>query len=147
MKRSGKSSGITTAKRIRRRCPRVRGQELRDLKNARLLEAAKPVPGEKTPERQGPPLWLFLNTLAAQWTPELHNYFFATCDTLELILECQKCRFEWRRRLLQFPPHDLNSRFAVCRWVNKVHNEINVHLGKPSFPYARMVTEFGAPPE
>lgn len=104
------------------------------------------VPADKTPEVQGPPIWLFLNTLAAQWNPALHAYFLATVDAILVIIECPDCREEWRRLVSIYPPAGLTTRFDVCRWVNKLHNAVNAKRGKMNFPYAKMVTEFGAPP-
>lgn len=114
--------------------------------------AQPPKPGQavmadKTPELQGPPIWTFLNTLAAQWNPGMHQYFLATVDAIIVILECSNCREEWRRLLGKYPPVDLATRLEVCQWVNRVHNEVNAKKGKTQFPYVRMVTEYGAPPE
>lgn len=103
------------------------------------------VPAEKTPKLQGPPIWLFLNTLAAQWVPALHDYFLATCDAISSILDCPDCRAEWQQILGSNPPAGLTTRLAVCQWVNRVHNLVNAKTGKLPFAYSRMVTEFGAP--
>lgn len=102
-------------------------------------------PVEVTKEMQGPPIWTFLNTLAVQWTPGLHDYFLATCDMLPAILVCPICTEEWRRLLRNRPPQALSTRFAVCQWLNAVHNEVNQRVNKPAYPYSRMVTEYGAP--
>lgn len=104
------------------------------------------VMADKTPELQGPPIWTFLNTLAAQWNPGLHQYFLATVDAIIVILECPNCREEWRRIIGLHPPTDLATRLEVCHWVNDRHNDVNQRKGKSLFPYVRMVTEFGAPP-
>ena len=105
------------------------------------------IPAEKTPERQGPPIWTFLNTLAAQWNPGLHHYFMATMDAIIVILECPICRDEWRKLLFQYPPDKLGTRLAVCQWVNARHNDVNARKGKQLYPYSKMVTEYGAPPQ
>lgn len=98
-----------------------------------------------TPELQGPPIWLFLNTLAVQWTAGMHGYFLATCDVIVNILECPICRDEWRKILADRPPAGLTSKLAVCDWVNTAHNLVNARTGKQQFPYAEMVRKFGAP--
>lgn len=103
------------------------------------------VPAEKTPELQGPPIWKFLNTLAAQWIPGLHSYFLSTVDAISVILECPKCRAEWRHVVSENPPASLGSRLSVCQWVNKVHNLVNARVGKQLYPYANMVVQYGAP--
>lgn len=103
------------------------------------------VPREVTPAVQGPGIWLFLNTLAVQWAPGLHDYFLATCDAIIAMLECPECREEWRRLLADDPPLALGSKLQVCQWVNRNHNKVNAKLGKQEFPYWKMVTEFGAP--
>lgn len=100
---------------------------------------------EKTPRLQGPPIWTFLNTVAAQWTPGLHNYFLATCDAITVILDCPDCRQEWRRLLASDTPIILSSRLEVCQWVCRMHNAVNSKTGKQLYPYSRMVAEFGAP--
>lgn len=103
------------------------------------------MPRNVTPEVQGPPIWLFLNTLAVQWMPGLHDYFLATCDAIIVMLECPVCREEWRKILADDPPAGLNAKYAVCQWVNRTHNRVNANKGKQDFPYWKMVTEFGAP--
>lgn len=107
--------------------------------------APKIEPRERTPQVQGPPIWTFLNTLAAAWTPTLHDYLLTTCDAIGAILDCPTCREHWRELLRELPPRDLNTRYAVCRWVNDIHNRVNQIAGHPFYPYERMVTEFGAP--
>lgn len=102
-------------------------------------------PVEVTKEMQGPPIWTYLNTLAVQWTPGLHDYFLATVDAIPAILVCPICTEEWRRLLRNRPPQGLGTRLAVCQWINAVHNEVNMRVNKPAYPYSRMVTEYGAP--
>lgn len=103
------------------------------------------IPAEKTPELQGPPTWTWLNTLAAQWNPGLHNYFMATCDAIIVVLECPICRDEWRKILAETPPSGLASRVAVCQWVNAAHNAVNARKGKAQYPYSKMIVNWGAP--
>jgi len=102
-------------------------------------------PREVTKEMQGPPLWLFLNTLAVQWTPALHDYFLHTIDAVISILVCPLCRAEWRDVVRNTHADQISSASEACHWVNDRHNEINERLGKAYYPYSRMVREFGAP--
>lgn len=109
-------------------------------------KAPPPVqPRDRTPEVQGPPIWTFLNTLAAAWTMQLHDYFLHTIDTISVILECPVCRHHWQEIVRENPPQQLKSRFEVCQWVNKMHNLVNGRIGKPIYTYLQMVQEFGAP--
>lgn len=98
-----------------------------------------------TPELQGPPIWMFLNTLAAQWSPSIHDYFLATCDAIIVILECPNCRNEWRAILRDHPPAVIRTKLQACQWVWMVHNLVNARTGKQQYPYRSMVLEFGAP--
>lgn len=110
--------------------------------------SASPILGDgkaKTPERQGPGIWIFLNVLAAQWVPALHRYFLDTVNAILLILDCPECRAEWSKIVRETPPTDLNSRYAVCRWVNTCHNYVNARRGAAHYPYERMIAEYGAP--
>lgn len=109
------------------------------------VRAAAIVPREVTKELQGPPIWTFLNTVAVQWHEGMHPYFLATINAVLSILVCPICREEWRRLLRSFPPDGLNSKLAVCQWVNMVHNDVNIRNGGSEYPYARMVAEYGAP--
>lgn len=102
-------------------------------------------PVEVTREMQGPPIWLFLNTIAVQWTPELHDYFLRTVDTLSAIMVCPLCIQEWQTLCRTRNPRLITSRLGACQWVNAVHNEVNFRVGKSAYPYSRMVSEFGAP--
>lgn len=114
----------------------------------RIAEPSGPVaPGEKTPQRQGPPIWTFLNTVAAQWTPMLHDFFLSVLDHISVILECPTCKLEWQSILRdeRESVQRLGTRLEVCRWVNRVHNLVNERAGKAQFPYLRMVTDYGAP--
>lgn len=110
---------------------------------AAAAKILQPRPVDK--DLQGPPIWMFLNTLAVQWTEGFHPYFLMTCNAILGILECPDCMKEWRTLLNDYPPTSINSRVAACRWVNMVHNEVNKRKGGAIYPYERMVTEWGAP--
>lgn len=112
-----------------------------------LVTEAFVSPKERTPSVQGPPIWTFLNTLAAAWTPDLHDYFLQTCNAVLSILECPNCRIEWQAMLAKHPPASLMSRLDACKWVNMIHNEVNRRADKPTYHYSRMVAEYGAPNE
>jgi hypothetical protein len=102
-------------------------------------------PVEVTKEMQGPPIWTFLNTLAVQWQPALADYFLHTVDTISAILVCPICQTEWQTLLRNRNPRNISSKLEACIWVNAVHNEVNARVGKPAYPYSRMVTDWGAP--
>lgn len=106
---------------------------------------ARMVPRAITKELQGPPIWTFLNTLAAQWSPGLHPYFLDTCNAIHTILECPDCQREWRAIMHETPPTSIKSRLAACQWVNAAHNIVNRRRGVSEYSYARMVREWGAP--
>lgn len=112
----------------------------------RISAGATVIPAEVTKELQGPPIWLFLNTLAVRWEPTLHDYFLHTIDAISVILECPICREEWRSLQTKRPATNISSKLEACQWVNAVHNEVNARIGKQAYPYSRMISEFGAPP-
>jgi hypothetical protein len=103
------------------------------------------IPRERTPEVQGPPIWTFLNTLAAAWTPGLHDYFLLTIDSIGAILDCQHCREHWREVVRDNPTTEIKTRYAACKWVNDCHNAVSRLAGKSFFPYSEMVRLYGAP--
>lgn len=94
----------------------------------------------------GPIIWRMLNLAAATWTPEAHRYFVDFCEYLLFTITCPECRTEWREILDSKPPTGLNTKQAICHWVNDRHNEINRRTGKAIFSYDQMVREYGAPP-
>lgn len=102
-------------------------------------------PREITKEFEGPKIWAFLNILAVVWEPSLHNYFLQTVAAIVSVLQCPVCREEWRRTLAAFPVDSIQSRYDACRWVWTVHSSVNSRTEKAFYPYARMVTEWGAP--
>lgn len=103
------------------------------------------VPRDLKPEVMGPWIWQFLNLAAARWNPSLHGWFIDLCDTILMLLDCPVCRSEWSEILQTRSPGGLDSRLAVCQWVNWAHNQVNSRKGKAEYAYLRMVTEYGAP--
>lgn len=55
---------------------------------------------------------------------------------LLVLLPLQECRRHLRKELAQHPP-DVSSAAALSGWACRLHNLVNVRLGKPAFDCAR----------
>lgn len=109
-------------------------------------EGAKPfLPLDQQPEFFGPIIWRFLNLAASRFEFIGRDAFMLILQHVLNLMACPDCRNEWATILATNPPTAINTTKDACRWVNEVHNLVNVRKGKSLFTYEQMVTDYGAP--
>ena len=86
------------------------------------------------PKIWGPPLWFSLHTITLHYPekPSLYDKkamsdFFTN---LQYVLPCKTCSQRYDHYLTKHPIQNyLNSRNDLVRWLIKIHNEVNEHIG------------------
>ena len=88
------------------------------------------------PKVWGPHFWFVLHLVSFHY-PEIPNQhdkdaYKAFYYSVQGILPCVNCRKHYKNYLSHYPiePH-LDSKLDLIRWVNQIHNFVNVKLGKP----------------
>lgn len=86
----------------------------------------------------GPPGWSWLEELAETYpvSPTIPDARIAYRRLLHFIsnLPCDECRYHAMCYVLQNPPA-LASTHTFRSWVWRFHNDVNIRLGKPFYPY------------
>ncbi len=87
----------------------------------------------------GPSMWLTLHTISfnypvkpsKQQQQDYYNYFLLVGK----ILPCGYCRKNYQKNLksTNFSKNVFKDRNSLSRWVYKLHNHINMMLGKPKY--------------
>jgi len=115
---------------------------------------AQPIPAEgvvpylpldQQPEFFGPIIWRFLNLAATRYEFTGRDFFMSLVQHTVNVISCPNCREEYIQLITEHPPTTISSTRQACEWVNMIHNFVNEKLDKQFYPYARMVTEYGAP--
>jgi len=98
------------------------------------------------PKQWGPKLWKSLHYIAyafpEQPTEAQQQAAQSLFQALAHLLPCAKCRTHYANHLAETPPQ-VESRQALARYVNELHNKVNEHLGKqevahdPKRPYSK----------
>ena len=77
-----------------------------------------------------PQLWREMHTKAA--ANNSRSYFCGWVRNLWTRLHCDKCQQHLQEYLSACPPESAPDLFV---WSWELHNEVNVRLGKPVYPY------------
>lgn len=87
----------------------------------------------------GPPLWTYLHTISFYypWNPTSRqvNDYYQQMKLLATTLPCNLCRENYRNNIkkkhLKLTKEVFKNRYTFSKWVYDLHNEVNIHLGKP----------------
>ena len=99
------------------------------------------------PKFWGPHGWIFLHSVTMNYPKEpsledktLYRNFFSS---LTKILPCEKCAYHYREHIKDDPIEPaLENRDKLVRWLIKIHNKVNVDLGKPEYTYQQVIEEY-----
>jgi hypothetical protein len=86
----------------------------------------------------GPPMWHTLHTISFNYpvnpTKEDKENYYNYFKSIQYILPCGKCRDNYRANLkkLGFGKKHFADREALSKFVYKLHETVNKHLGKKS---------------
>lgn len=99
------------------------------------------------PKFWGPHAWIFLHSITLNYPKEpsdedkkIYVKFF---EDLQYILPCEKCSYNYRRHLKDYPIKDaLETRETMVQWLINIHNEVNKELNKPLYTYDQLIDEY-----
>ncbi|WIA33793.1 hypothetical protein OEZ86_006906 [Tetradesmus obliquus] len=94
--------------------------------------------------------WTLLHSMAAYYPdhPTLQQQHSMTGFILALgdFYPCQECAGHLRKELQRHPP-DVSNAAALSDWACRLHNLVNVRLGKPEFDCSKVFQRWRDGPE
>ena len=95
------------------------------------------------PDIWGPHLWRFLHYLSLSYpenpTDEEKEIMLNFLESLQEILPCEKCRYNFNKHLDNLDMKVLDNNINFIKWVYNVHNEVNRDTGKPILSYDEFI--------
>jgi hypothetical protein len=99
------------------------------------------------PKFWGPHGWIFLHAVTMNYPKnpsnddkQLYRNFFSS---LTRVLPCEKCAYHYKQHIKDDPIEPaLENRDKLVRWLIKIHNKVNVDLGKPHYSYEQVIEEY-----
>jgi len=96
-------------------------------------------------EQIGRSTWNFLHTMAAYYpskpSTSEQSLMRSFLDGLGEFYPCGHCRAHLREQMSESPPV-VTSASELSKWLCKIHNEVNVMLGKPLFDCSRVFERY-----
>ena len=109
-----------------------------------LDEYQEDTPGGNCPldrTELGSNTWSFLHTMAAYYpdrpSPETQTEMNSFIHLFSKFFPCEDCAKDFRSDMKTLPP-DTTSRSTLSRWFCRMHNVVNVKLGKPEFDCSKV---------
>ena len=103
------------------------------------------------PDLWGPHLWRFLHYLSLSYpsnpTDEEKEIMLNFLESLQEILPCEKCRYNFNNHLDNLDMNILNSNETFIRWLFDVHNDVNKSTNKPIMEYDDFVKLYSTQPK
>jgi FAD-linked sulfhydryl oxidase len=94
-------------------------------------------------EQLGRHSWTFLHTTAAYYPPQpsedQKKHASALFNSLPTLYPCSFCATELEQEIKTVGPPDVSNGEALSKWLCKIHNEVNVRLGKKEFDCSQVL--------
>ena len=98
------------------------------------------------PDLWGPHLWRFLHYLSLSYpsnpTDEEKEIMLNFLESLQEILPCEKCRYNFNKHLDNLDMNVLNSNESFIKWLFNIHNEVNKSNNKPVLEYSEFINMY-----
>jgi hypothetical protein len=98
-----------------------------------------------TPDIWGPHGWKFMHYVAlaypAKPTSEQKNEYKIFFESIQNILPCGMCSYNYKKHLKELPMDDkvLESNITLLKWTIDMHNKVNVQNGKREYTSEEVV--------
>lgn len=80
--------------------------------------------------------WTFLHTMSVYYpqnpSPQQQSDMHSLLQSISRFYPCEPCASHMQAQLLIDPPQ-VSSRLSLANWLCRLHNKVNVRLGKPAF--------------
>lgn len=99
------------------------------------------------PDIWGPHVWFSLYTIILSYPKKpndvIKKKYYDFIQNLPVFLPDEKIGNNFSKYLDKYPvtPY-LDSNISLFKWMNFIHNEINIHLGKDIIPYEKALNEY-----
>lgn len=96
--------------------------------------------------RWGPAAWITLHAAAAAADEDNMDYFCSLVIALSYTMPCPECRKHAKSFIERVPISEVRSQVDAVSYVYRLHNEVNVRLGKSEEPPGLPEALFGVRP-
>ena len=77
----------------------------------------------------GPSGWKLLHSITFSYDEKLKDLYNDFFYTLAFVLPCKFCRKSYSEYIIN-DPIDISSKEALCKWLWRIHNDVNDKLRK-----------------
>jgi hypothetical protein len=97
------------------------------------------------PKIWGPHAWVFLHTITLNFpenpTPEQKKYYKDFFESLIHIIPCDKCRYNYMRKIKEHPVK-VETRMDLVQWLLNIHNDVNKSNGKEELTLPNFIKKY-----